>query len=381
MKMTRKKVLLPLSLVLLFGYFPGSAMAGCLINYSFENNSSKNIKIFWLDVMSKGGIWKNILTNWNMGAGTKHQDTYRAAFSCNAKRRYRFQITDSRTVGSFGSCTSFYHPSATGWTTSTDIDFGDLSLHCNNAQQATNQPSQQPANESPSQTTTQPTSSAPPESQSGSGESEITSSPNTGVIAPPGTLSTAIDTPPSAGTISAPVSENALATSGQCLVSSTRYYPNIRLRCGVSIKDSTSRVADDFLSNCPLVAGDRVNIQIDEGKNKLQITGRISGGQWCNKTFQPGYYAGPCSTEKNGKQKITLRTLFYQGGKIVGSIIPGQCKPVMLRAGIYRVISEHRVSGGGLPSRVTLQEGGLRLEGQTMIGDVTGMLSLPIEQK
>jgi hypothetical protein len=82
-----------------------------------------------------------------------------------------------------------------------------------------------------------------------------------------------------------------------------------------------------------------------------------------------------------GKQKIAVNTLFFQGAKFVKLIGPNQCKPVRLAPGVYRVISEHRVSGGGQPISLTLQEAGLRLQGKEMIGDVTGLLSQPIVQK
>jgi hypothetical protein len=49
--------------------------------------------------------------------------------------------------------------------------------------------------------------------------------------------------------------------------------------------------------------------------------------------------------------------------------------------GIYRLISEHRVSGGGQPSSSAVQEAGFRLEGKELIGYVTGLLSQSIEQK
>jgi hypothetical protein len=66
---------------------------------------------------------------------------------------------------------------------------------------------------------------------------------------------------------------------------------------------------------------------------------------------------------------------------MVESIAPNLCKPARLGPGVYRVISERQVSGGGQPSSLAVQEVGLRLEGQSLIGDVTGLLSSPIEQK
>lgn len=118
-----------LSMAIAMGGVP-DLLAGCRINYSFHNNSERAVKIYYMDVMSRGGIWRNILRDWNMGPGTAFQDIYRAAFSCKAKRRYRFVITDDWQIGSHGGCKSFYYPSAAEWTRSTDIDFGDLSRYC-----------------------------------------------------------------------------------------------------------------------------------------------------------------------------------------------------------------------------------------------------------
>jgi len=363
-------------------------MAGCQSNYTFENNSNKNIKIFWFDVMSKGGIWKNILTNWNMGVGTKHKDIYRAAFSCNANRRYRFQITDSRTVGSYGSCTSFYYPSATGWTKSTNIDFGDISRHCDLPQQTTNEspPGVQPDSQSSSGAVaaTPAAGESPPGAQqeNQAGSNVMSTTPGVGAIVLPGSSSTSTGQQATTAAITTPaLPAIATATTGQCLVTSSKQYPKISLRCGVSIKDTVTHVDENILTDCPLVAGDMVDIQVVEGQREIQITGRASGGQWCGKVYRPGYYAGPCGAEKTGKQRTTVKTYFYQGRKMVESIAPNRCEPARLGPGVYRVVSERRVTGGGQPSRVTIQEAGLRLEGQSLIGDFSGLLSSPIEQK
>jgi len=114
---------------LLFGFMP-DAMAGCRINYAIQNNSNKALKIYSLSVKSRGGTWRPVLSNYGMGGGTKHQDIYRAAFSCKAKRRYRFEISNALNFRGYGTCKSFYYPSATGWTKSTDINFGDISRYC-----------------------------------------------------------------------------------------------------------------------------------------------------------------------------------------------------------------------------------------------------------
>ena len=364
---------LSLSVGLLLLLFHGSATAGCRIDYTFENGSSRGIKIYWLDVKSKGGLWKNIKTDWNMSPGTQSRDVYRAAFSCSAKRRFRFTLTDSRTLGSHGNCNIFYYPSPTGWTTSTDIDFGDLSDHCRSPQEAAEEP------DDPVEAGSRPVD--PPESPPDG--NVLSTAPGAAVPALPGTRATPA-TPPAATGVSttAPPTAGDGAAAGQCVVTSTQRFPTLRLRCGgVSIKDQVSRVAEDFMTSCPLVAGDQVKVRVVDGQSRLRIVSRASGGEWCNQVYRPGYYTGPCSAEKNGARKTSVRTLFFRGDRMIDSIIPNRCEPVRLEPGIYRVISEHRVSGAGQASRVTIREAGLRLEGEPLIGNVSTLLSKPIEQR
>lgn len=175
----------------------------------------------------------------------------------------------------------------------------------------------------------------------------------------------------------------SMASSGQCLVTSTVRFPEIRLRCGVSTKDEITHVKEDFLANCPLTAGDSVNVQIVEGQREMQITGRASGGQWCSSTFQPGYYTGPCLTEKLASkgQSRQVKTAFYQGRKVIATVQPSGCEPRRLDAGIYRVIVTDITSGGGQKGAYLQRETGIRLEGQPMIGDLTNLLPPPIEQR
>jgi len=410
MKSDKNNARLSLILLLgmLLGYFSGSAAAGCKINYSFQNDSDiESVTFDDFQVKSRGGTWRNIqpeharvaIRNRDGAirrvidvAATKllhpsevFEGTFTATFNCSANRKYRIVVG-----GRNGACSkNIYYPSGTEWTTETDINFGDISQHCiSPAQTANDSPSSaQPESQSDmgpdgGGETTPTTGASQSNTQAQSDSGVMSTTPGTGVIALPSANMTTAGQQIQTATIVAPaLPEIATATTGQCLVTSSKNFPKIRLRCGASVRDTVTHVAEDYLADCPLVAGDMVNIQIAEDQREMQITGRASGGQWCNKVYQPGYYAGPCSTEKNGAQKITVKTYFYQGRKIVSSILPNTCKPARLEPGIYRIISEHRVTGGGQPTNQAVQEAGLRLEGQSLIGDVTGLLSAPIEQR
>ncbi len=172
--------------------------------------------------------------------------------------------------------------------------------------------------------------------------------------------------------------EDVSATSGQCLVTTTRRFPEIRLRCGLSSEDEKVDVNDDFLADCPLVAGDTVNVEVVEGQKEIRITGRATGGEWCATRYSPGYYVGPCSSRKTDESTTQVRTYFYQGRKLVDSVIPATCKPARLEAGKYRVITEIRTSGKSGSPGIETREGGLNLAGEEMIGDVSGLLNQPI---
>lgn len=106
------------------------ADAGCRINYSFQNNSDNWMAVGGLVVKSRGGKWKNVIpyarSSWRtIQANAKPEFIYKATFGCKAKRRWRFDVHAQN-----GCNKNIYYPSATGWTTSTDIDFGDISRHC-----------------------------------------------------------------------------------------------------------------------------------------------------------------------------------------------------------------------------------------------------------
>ena len=186
---------------------------------------------------------------------------------------------------------------------------------------------------------------------------------------------------PSQDTESTPPSNQNATTSTQCLVSSTQYFPKIRLRCGNSDKDVISKVSEDFLSDCPLIGGDAVKVQVNEKLNKYQITGRASGGEWCNQTLPAGEYSGPCSYEvQDDHRKLAVRTLYLQGKKIVASVIPKKCKPAQIGPGLYRVITENREYGAGLPSSIQTEESGLRIEGESLSDGVSELPSIPPDE-
>ncbi len=169
--------------------------------------------------------------------------------------------------------------------------------------------------------------------------------------------------------------------SGQCMVSSTMRFPDIRLRCGMSVRDETIRVREDFMGDCPLVAGDMVNVGVAEGGKQLEITGRVSGGEWCGVAYPPGYYTGPCEATETESSTTLVKTLFFRGKRIVGRVLPGACNEAKLGPGIYRVVSERRDGAPGRPTQYSLREGGLRLEGDDAVGDLTNMLSAPVVQR
>ncbi len=169
--------------------------------------------------------------------------------------------------------------------------------------------------------------------------------------------------------------------SPQCMVSSTMRFPEIRLRCGMTVRDETVRVREDFMGDCPLIAGDMVNVEVVEGGRELQITGRASGGEWCGMTYPPGYYTGPCESTESETSTTQVKTLFFQGRRIVGRVLPGGCNETKLGPGIYRVVTEIRDGAPGQPTQYSLREAGLKLGGDAVIGDVTTLLSPPVVQR
>ena len=134
MRIIKKQALLSslVALGLLVGLVPDTAMAGCRINWAIQNNSGENIWVSQSQVKSKGGSWKRAFTYngkletaFHLKPGAKIMKVYNATFGCKAKRRWRFEVTNSN-----GCSKQVYYPSPTGWTTSSDINFGDVSRHC-----------------------------------------------------------------------------------------------------------------------------------------------------------------------------------------------------------------------------------------------------------
>jgi len=135
-----------LATVSVFG-FMSDAIAGCRINYSLQNSSATETVWFGqFQVKSKGGVWKKVAKpksqvrkkyrhHWpkrvkgvllSLDPGEAFSGYSNTTFGCQAKRQYRFVAG-----GNEGKCQkSIYYPSATSWTTSTDINFGDISRHC-----------------------------------------------------------------------------------------------------------------------------------------------------------------------------------------------------------------------------------------------------------
>ena len=111
---------------LLLGLSPNSAVAGCKINYSYHNGAKANVAMKKLKVLSKGGSWTRVSKDpfIVLASGGSYADIYKATFKCKSKRRYSFEVLAPNCQK------AIYYPSATGWTTSTNINFGDISRHC-----------------------------------------------------------------------------------------------------------------------------------------------------------------------------------------------------------------------------------------------------------
>lgn len=237
----------------------------------------------------------------------------------------------------------------------------------------------------------EPEPTSPPAEEPSAGGVALPGGPTPGVQLPtsPASLPGAVpssggSTPDASDSVRpspAPGPAQAPATAGQCLVTTTRHFPNIKLRCGLSVRDETVRISEDFLADCPLIAGDTVNVEIDEHHKKFLITGRASGGEWCSTSYPPGYYSGPCFSERSDASTTQTVTYFHQGKRIIESVVPNTCEPARLGAGTYRIVTVTSVKKTGQGSDLEIREAGLRLEGEEMIGDVTGLLSDPIAQK
>lgn len=411
-----------LSLILVMGLIsvcvPDNAIAGCKINYSFRNDSEFTFTIKDFQIKSQGGSWTSgILVptsyyGFSLWPGDSKDGIYNALLNCNAKRKYRYTLTSAEPV----NCRKVVYLPATGdeWTTGVDIDFGDVSRHCELPEQTTNEST---SNAQPTASTGADSGSSSPDTatqQSGtqgqveSGNVAVAATPIAGSLSLPevpqttatetgggivspsapvarptttsGTIATATPQLPTATRVDQSPPDQAIQNSGQCMVTSTRSFPVLYLRCGVSVRDEKTIVSEDYLADCPLIAGDNVNVQVVEGQNNLQITGRASGGDWCGTTYQPGYYTGPCSSAKSETGTEQTKTSFYQGRKSVKSVQPNACTPVRLKPGVYRVIVETYGNKDG-KKIAEISEGGLKLAGEELVGDVSGMVSQPITRK
>lgn len=389
---------------LFIAFLPGIANAGCNINMHFSNSSDKEIIVSAFQVKSKGGVWKDVLKEpdpydyshfWDflykdtvsrfvLVPGGEFRTIYNATFGCGP-RRYKYNVIKVER-DRFGDVENrcmkaMYFPSATGWNDSHDISFGDMGIQCDLPEQ--------PEDEVADGASGQPSTNESQGTQTGS--ISLPGGPTQGVQLPtspvslPGAVPSSGDSTPGASvsvpSVTGSVPANAPAAAGQCLVTNTRRFPTIRLRCGLSVRDESVQISEDFLADCPLTAGDTVNVEIDEQQRKFRITGRASGGEWCSTSYPPGYYTGPCFSAKTDASSTQVRTYFYQGRKTIRTVSPKTCDPARLGPGTYRVIAETHLNTADQGSKVEIQETGLRLEGDAMIGDVTDLLPEPITQK
>jgi hypothetical protein len=100
------------------------ASAGCGVNFELHNDSNTGVTVDWdeSEVRLKTGWWKDIGSGSTyVPANSTVSQNFTLDFGCNNQRRYRLDATQD------GSSRFVYEPSATGYTTSTnlhvDIDF------------------------------------------------------------------------------------------------------------------------------------------------------------------------------------------------------------------------------------------------------------------
>ncbi len=97
---------------------PNLAQAGCSINIELKND--ENVRVLYVqlgsDVKSKGGSWKKLVrSQQHIETGKTISFVQNGTFGCKAKRRYRVRFVKE------GHRWIEYYPSATGWTTKTNI--------------------------------------------------------------------------------------------------------------------------------------------------------------------------------------------------------------------------------------------------------------------
>ena len=108
--------------------FPGFAhkgdLAGCDLSITASNASASDvIKVLDLSWKIKGGWWATVIPDPPaIVPGGKIHHLFHVIFNCDVNRRYRFKLQrNSEAKTGF-----IYYPSETGWTTETDVNFGDM---------------------------------------------------------------------------------------------------------------------------------------------------------------------------------------------------------------------------------------------------------------
>lgn len=141
----------PLLLALLLLLPISHASAGCNINITARNSGHETVFInpFEAKVKIKMGTWKKIFTSVSsptelaIAPGGRFSYVYKAFFGCGKKRRYKFVIRSYNESSKVSCPHSFYIPGATSFTTSTDIDLGDLvRFGCTDTRSGGGKPSQ-----------------------------------------------------------------------------------------------------------------------------------------------------------------------------------------------------------------------------------------------
>ncbi len=125
------------------------AEAGCNINITARNSGHEKVFFdpFEAKVKIKMGTWKRIFMGISSPAelaiapGSHFSYVYKAFFGCKKKRRYKFVIRSYNETTKTSCPGSFYIPGPTTFTTSNNIDLGDLSrFRCTDASPGGSEP-------------------------------------------------------------------------------------------------------------------------------------------------------------------------------------------------------------------------------------------------
>ncbi len=108
-----------------------SAWAGCKANIKMTNKSGTSIKVGTDTAVSngkgkvkiKGGTWAKEYVGGKVTPGETQQRSVTLTFSCSKKRRWQFTFQPEGRTNTY----TYYFPSNDGWTTSEDVDLGDVS--------------------------------------------------------------------------------------------------------------------------------------------------------------------------------------------------------------------------------------------------------------